>query len=165
MFLLVGVLDYQLLIHFSRSAVYNLRSCADHAWGFLQVQCCRYRGQYQWEIRQQGQAFSSHFCVFMADIFSRRSFKRSAYALDSTICSSPLMGWLGMAQGWLISTVGFVGFWYFFFFHTNACLVTFRLIVFRPFKGEIILGKITGNTEDGVKSTSPAENPLLSRPL
>ncbi|KAH8701114.1 putative DNA-directed RNA polymerase III subunit 22.9 kDa [Talaromyces proteolyticus] len=29
--------------------------------------------------------------------------------------------------------------------------VTFRLLVFRPFKGEIILGKITGSTEDGLK--------------
>lgn len=30
--------------------------------------------------------------------------------------------------------------------------VKFRLIVFRPFKGEIILGKITGVSEHGLKS-------------
>ncbi|EED16055.1 DNA-directed RNA polymerase III subunit 22.9 kDa, putative [Talaromyces stipitatus ATCC 10500] len=29
--------------------------------------------------------------------------------------------------------------------------VTFRLIVFRPFKGEILLGKITGSSEEGLK--------------
>lgn len=31
--------------------------------------------------------------------------------------------------------------------------VKFRLIVFRPFKGEIMLGKISGATEHGIKST------------
>ncbi|KAL2004964.1 hypothetical protein VTN00DRAFT_2814 [Thermoascus crustaceus] len=29
--------------------------------------------------------------------------------------------------------------------------VKFRMIVFRPFKGEILLGKITSNTENGIK--------------
>lgn len=33
-----------------------------------------------------------------------------------------------------------------------AGLVKFRMIVFRPFKGEIILGKITSATEQGIKS-------------
>lgn len=32
--------------------------------------------------------------------------------------------------------------------------VKFRLIVFRPFKGEVILGKITSGTENGIKSAS-----------
>ena len=32
------------------------------------------------------------------------------------------------------------------------CLVEFRLIVFRPFKGEIILGKINSAAEWGLKS-------------
>jgi DNA-directed RNA polymerase III subunit RPC8 len=32
--------------------------------------------------------------------------------------------------------------------------VKFRLIVFRPFKGEIIMGKITGASENGIKGTS-----------
>lgn len=36
----------------------------------------------------------------------------------------------------------------------NLVLVKFRLIVFRPFKGEIILGKITSSSENGIKSTS-----------
>lgn len=31
-------------------------------------------------------------------------------------------------------------------------VVTFRMIVFRPFKGEIIVGKITSGTENGIKS-------------
>ena len=34
----------------------------------------------------------------------------------------------------------------------TAALVKFRMIVFRPFKGEIILGKITSATEQGIKS-------------
>ena len=33
-------------------------------------------------------------------------------------------------------------------------LVEFRLIVFRPFKGEIIVGRISGATENGMKSRS-----------
>jgi DNA-directed RNA polymerase III subunit RPC8 len=32
--------------------------------------------------------------------------------------------------------------------------VKFRLIVFRPFKGEIMLGKISSATEHGIKSMS-----------
>ena len=32
-------------------------------------------------------------------------------------------------------------------------LVEFRLIVFRPFKGEIITGRITGATETGIRGT------------
>lgn len=32
-------------------------------------------------------------------------------------------------------------------------VVKFRMIVFRPFKGEVIIGKITNGTEQGIKST------------
>lgn len=32
--------------------------------------------------------------------------------------------------------------------------VKFRLIVFRPFKGEIMMGKIASGTEHGIKSES-----------
>lgn len=35
---------------------------------------------------------------------------------------------------------------------TNMETVKFRLIVFRPFKGEILLGKIASATEHGIKS-------------
>lgn len=35
---------------------------------------------------------------------------------------------------------------------TNSIAVKFRLIVFRPFKGEIMLGKISSGTENGIKS-------------
>lgn len=37
-------------------------------------------------------------------------------------------------------------------------IVKFRMIVFRPFKGEIILGKITGGTEKGIKSMCNLES-------
>ena len=35
-------------------------------------------------------------------------------------------------------------------------LVEFRLIVFRPFKGEIVLGQISSASEYGMKSTFPS---------
>lgn len=35
-------------------------------------------------------------------------------------------------------------------------LVEFRLVVFRPFKGEIIEGKISSSDNDGIKSMSPS---------
>lgn len=38
---------------------------------------------------------------------------------------------------------------------TNLPIVKFRLIVFRPFKGEIMLGKISSGTEQGIKSMHP----------
>ena len=41
---------------------------------------------------------------------------------------------------------------------SNVHLVEFRLIVFRPFKGEIILGKISSSSEYGIKSTLPTLN-------
>jgi DNA-directed RNA polymerase subunit E'/Rpb7 len=34
----------------------------------------------------------------------------------------------------------------------NLGPVKFRMIVFRPFKGEIMLGKISSGTEHGIKS-------------
>lgn len=34
---------------------------------------------------------------------------------------------------------------------TDPITVKFRLIVFRPFKGEIMLGKISSATEHGIK--------------
>lgn len=34
----------------------------------------------------------------------------------------------------------------------HRCLVEFRLVVFRPFKGEIILGRISSASEWGMKS-------------
>lgn len=34
-------------------------------------------------------------------------------------------------------------------------IVKFRMIVFRPFKGEIMLGKIASGTEHGIKSVFP----------
>lgn len=36
----------------------------------------------------------------------------------------------------------------------------FRLIVFRPFKGEIILGKISGGTEEGIKGMFSEQDPF-----
>ncbi len=33
--------------------------------------------------------------------------------------------------------------------------VEFRLIVFRPFKGEVIVGKIVGSDPHGIRSKSP----------
>ena len=36
---------------------------------------------------------------------------------------------------------------------TDVNIVEFRLIVFRPFKGEIILGRISNASEMGMKST------------
>lgn len=36
---------------------------------------------------------------------------------------------------------------------TDFAPVKFRMIVFRPFKGEIMLGKISSGTENGIKST------------
>lgn len=36
----------------------------------------------------------------------------------------------------------------------DSMLVKFRMIVFRPFKGEIMLGKIASGTEHGIKSAS-----------
>lgn len=35
----------------------------------------------------------------------------------------------------------------------ESMTVKFRMIVFRPFKGEILLGKIASGTEHGIKST------------
>lgn len=35
----------------------------------------------------------------------------------------------------------------------DSLIVKFRMIVFRPFKGEIMLGKIASATEKGIKST------------
>lgn len=40
---------------------------------------------------------------------------------------------------------------------TDSILVKFRMIVFRPFKGEIMLGKIASGTELGIKSTFISE--------
>lgn len=37
--------------------------------------------------------------------------------------------------------------------------VKFRMIVFRPFKGEIMLGKIASGTEHGIKSVSTEQFP------
>ncbi len=34
------------------------------------------------------------------------------------------------------------------------------MIVFRPFKGEVILARITSATQDGINRQSPLENPL-----
>lgn len=34
--------------------------------------------------------------------------------------------------------------------------VEFRLVVFRPFKGEIIEGKISGSDQEGIKSMFPS---------
>ncbi|PGH18474.1 DNA-directed RNA polymerase [Polytolypa hystricis UAMH7299] len=42
--------------------------------------------------------------------------------------------------------------------------VKFRLIVFRPFKGEIILGKITSGTEHGIKISLEFFNDILIPP-
>ncbi|KAK2749758.1 DNA-directed RNA polymerase III subunit rpc25 [Onygenales sp. PD_40] len=42
--------------------------------------------------------------------------------------------------------------------------VKFRLIVFRPFKGEIILGKITSGTEHGIKISVEFFNDILIPP-
>jgi len=42
--------------------------------------------------------------------------------------------------------------------------VIFRLIVFRPFKGEIILGKITSGTEQGIKIGVEFFNDILIPP-
>lgn len=36
----------------------------------------------------------------------------------------------------------------------DSMLVKFRMIVFRPFKGEIMLGKIASGTEHGIKGAS-----------
>lgn len=41
--------------------------------------------------------------------------------------------------------------------------VEFRLIVFRPFKGEIIEGKISGSDHEGIKSTTPQCSTLASQ--
>lgn len=38
--------------------------------------------------------------------------------------------------------------------HANSLPVKFRMIVFRPFKGEIMLGKIASGTEHGIKGVS-----------
>ena len=35
----------------------------------------------------------------------------------------------------------------------NTIIVEFRIVVFRPFKGEIILGRISNASEFGMKST------------
>jgi DNA-directed RNA polymerase subunit E'/Rpb7 len=40
--------------------------------------------------------------------------------------------------------------------------VKFRMIVFRPFKGEIMLGKISGSTEHGIKSMCLVPSPVIS---
>lgn len=40
--------------------------------------------------------------------------------------------------------------------------VKFRMIVFRPFKGEIMLGKISSSTDKGIKSMCLAETPVKS---
>lgn len=34
----------------------------------------------------------------------------------------------------------------------TLCVVEFRLVVFRPFKGEVILGKISSSSAFGIKS-------------
>jgi DNA-directed RNA polymerase III subunit RPC8 len=41
---------------------------------------------------------------------------------------------------------------------TDYCTVKFRMIVFRPFKGEIMLGKISSGTEHGIKSVFQTQN-------
>jgi DNA-directed RNA polymerase III subunit RPC8 len=41
--------------------------------------------------------------------------------------------------------------------------VKFRMIVFRPFKGEIMLGKISSGTEHGIKSTSQIPLQCIAR--
>ena len=41
---------------------------------------------------------------------------------------------------------------------TDYHIVKFRMIVFRPFKGEIMLGKISSGTEHGIKSALQKQN-------
>jgi DNA-directed RNA polymerase subunit E'/Rpb7 len=39
--------------------------------------------------------------------------------------------------------------------------VKFRMIVFRPFKGEIMLGKISSSTDKGIKSMCLVKSPII----
>ena len=34
------------------------------------------------------------------------------------------------------------------------CVVTFRMVVFRPARSEVIIGKVKSSTEDGIRGTS-----------
>ncbi|KAJ5875893.1 uncharacterized protein N7529_001477 [Penicillium soppii] len=47
---------------------------------------------------------------------------------------------------------------------TDLALVKFRMIVFRPFKGEIMLGKISSGTENGIKIGLEFFNDILIPP-
>ncbi|KAN0086844.1 RNA polymerase III subunit Rpc25 domain containing protein [Elaphomyces granulatus] len=49
-------------------------------------------------------------------------------------------------------------------FASHQCIVQFRLIVFRPFKGEILLGRIASATENGIKIGLEFFNDILVPP-
>lgn len=96
--------------------------------------------------------------TFFVFFFFQRSYKKSVCAFVSMTCSSHQMAWLGTVLVWSTLTVRPNG-----KMHHDACKsrfrwlwwpVKFRMIVFRPFKGEILLGKITSGTENGIKSKS-----------
>lgn len=45
----------------------------------------------------------------------------------------------------------------------NDCLkVEFRLVVFRPFKDEVLLGRISSAKEDGIRSKFMLSSPIVS---
>lgn len=46
---------------------------------------------------------------------------------------------------------------------TDLVTVKFRLIVFRPFKGEIMLGKISSATEHGIKGEHSVYSMYMSK--
>jgi len=144
---------------------YDFRSGADFAWRLFQVQRGGYRGQYQREICKQSTllqlpqtACSLIFWLGTFLSFFQRSYKKSVCAFVSMTCSSHQMAWSGTVLVWSTLTVRPNG-----KMHHDACKsrfrwlwwpVKFRMIVFRPFKGEILLGKITSGTENGIKSKS-----------
>ncbi|KAL1975281.1 hypothetical protein VTN31DRAFT_3673 [Thermomyces dupontii] len=79
--------------------------------------------------------------------------KLSAVAIEDNInekYANKVIQKIGLCIGFydlLESSDGLIG-------HGNGLVnvnVKFRLIVFRPFKGEIIMGKITGSTEQGLR--------------
>lgn len=82
-------------------------------------------------------------------IFSRY-FSALDYASVSLISLAPLMAELDMEQELSTSTVGLS------FAPSGSCCsgekVEIRVVVFRPFEGEILLGRIAGSSDQGMKS-------------